>query len=234
VCDDREFDRNQISEFILHYTGQTMLDIEVDEYADGEALLDAYRELRYPIVFLDIFMKGLSGVDAAYKIRERNADCLLIFTTESPDYMAAGFDVGATHYLLKPLTYKRVEEALNRCRRIFSENERYFCVTADRRTVQIRFRDVLYTEVFGKLVLIHTAGGEVKTYTPLGQIADMLSGGPFLQCHRCYIVNMNFISGVLDDCFVLDNNETIPIRRKGRQDLKDAYSRYFLTALRRR
>jgi two-component system, LytTR family, response regulator LytT len=234
VCDDRESDRNRISEFVSRYAEKVMVDIEIDEYAGGEALLAAYQEWNYPIVFLDIFMEGLSGVATAYKIREKNADCMLIFTTESPDFMAAGFDLGATHYLLKPLTYKKVEEALNRCRRLFYENERYFCVMADRRTVQIRFRNVLYIEVYGKLVLIHTSDGVVKTYTPLGQIADMLSDGPFLQCHRCYIINMNYISGVLDDSFVLDNNETIPIRRKGRLELKDTYSRYFLNALRRR
>lgn len=234
VCDDRESDRKQIAEFISRYAEKAMVDIELDEYAGGEFLLAAYNSEKYPIVFLDIYMKGLSGVDTAFKIREKNADCMLIFATESPDFMAAGFNVGATHYLLKPLDYKGVEVALNRCKRLFSENERYFSVMADRRNVQIRFRDVLYTEVYGKLVLIHTTESIVKTYTPLTQIADMLGDGPFLQCHRCYIVNMNYISSVQDESFVMDNSETIPIRRKGRQELKDAYSRYFLNALRRR
>lgn len=233
ICDDKESDRNQLSKLILLYTKQTMLDAEVDKYGSGEALLEAYPNLLYPIVFLDIFMGGLSGVDAAVKIRKINPDCMLIFTTQSPDYMAAGFNVGATHYLLKPLTYEKVEQALDRCRRIFSENARYFCVTSDRRTVRIRFCDVLYVEVYGKFVLIHTVRGDIKTYTSLSEISNMIGDGSFLQCHRCYIVNMNAISSVRKESFVLDNGMTVPIRRKGRQELKDAYSRFFLTELRR-
>ena len=233
VCDDTAVDRSRTIEYILQYANQNMLDFQVEPFETGTELLHAFRESAYKIIFLDILMDGITGVETAYKIREMGSDCIIIFTTTSPEYRAEGFDIGAVHYLLKPLQYKAVEDALNRCKRLFTENEKYFSIIVNRHSVQVRFKDALYIEVFGKYTLIHTLNDILKTYIPLFKIATLLNEGPFLECHRCYIVNMYYISGILEDCFQLDNGEEIPIRRKGRQAIKDEYSRYFLNAIRR-
>lgn len=232
VCDDTAADRQLTSNYILRYADRFMLDFKIEEFATGTELLRAYQKAAYQIVFLDILMDGLSGVETAYKIRETGCDCILIFTTTSPDFRAEGFDVGAVHYLLKPLTYEGVENALNRCKRIFVESEKQFSIVTNRQTVRVRFKDVLYLEVYGKCTLIHTFNGVIKTYTPLFKVASLLQSGPFLMCHRCYVVNMSYVSGILEDCFELDTKEKIPIRRKGRQAIKDEYCQYFLNSVR--
>lgn len=232
VCDDMPVDRGRTIDYILQYANQFMLDFQVEAFETGAELLHAFRESAYKIIFLDILMDGMTGVETAYKIREMGSECVIIFTTTSPEYRAEGFDIGAVHYLLKPLQYKAVEDALCRCKRLFTENEKYFSVIVNRHSVRIRFKDVLYIEVFGKCTLIHTSGNVLKTYIPLFKIAALLNEGPFLESHRCYLVNMHYISGVLEDSFQLDNGEEIPIRRNGRQAIKDEYSRYFLSAVR--
>lgn len=234
VCDDNFVDRKQIAKYILQYANQFMLDFQIEMFETGIELLPAFQKTAYKIIFLDIFMKGISGVETAYKIREKDSESMIVFITTSPDFRAAGFDIGAVHYLLKPLTYKMVETALNRCKRLFVENEKYISIIANRHTARIRFRDILYAEVYGKCTIIHTRNGDLKTYTPLSKVAALLNGGPFLVCHRCYIVNMRYISGVFEDCFKLDNDEAIPIRRQGRQAIKDEYYRYFLNSIRRK
>jgi DNA-binding LytR/AlgR family response regulator len=219
-------------EYVLRYADQSMLDFHVDEFQTGTELMQAFQKSDYKIVFLDILMDGISGVETAYKIRETDSECVIVFTTTSPDFRAEGFDVGAIHYLLKPFTFEAVTKALDRCKRLFAASERYFCVIANRQSVKVRFQDVLYVEVYGKCTLIHTINDTIKTYTPISKIALLLREGPFLACHRCYIVNMRYISGILDDCFELDNEKKIPIRRKGRQAIKDEYKRYFINSIR--
>ena len=233
VCDDSSAVRKRISEYITQYADQFMLDFQIETFQTGADLLDAFQKSEFKIIFLDIIMDGISGVETAYRIRKKDSECMVVFITTSPDFMAEGFDLGAVHYLLKPLTYKMVEEALNRCKRLFIESEKYLSIVTNRHTVRVRFKDILYIEVYGKCTFIHTLNGSLKTYNPLFKIATLLIDGPFLECHRCYIVNMCYISDVLEDCFKLDNGEKIPIRRKGRQAIKDGYYKYFLNSMRR-
>lgn len=231
VCDDLQEDQRTLSKYILQYADKMMLDIEIQTIDSGVKLISEFQKSAYKIIFLDIYMDGLSGVETALKIRETDKQCMIIFTTSSPDYRAEGFEVGAVHYLLKPLKYNEVEEALNRCSRLFVESEKYFSITVERHTVQVRMQDILYIEVYGKLVLIHTVRETLKTYMPLAQIAALLDG-PFLKCNRSYIVNMRHITAVHKECFQLENGESIPIRYNGRQKVKDEYNLYFMGSLR--
>lgn len=233
VCDDCKIDQKKASAYILQYAENNMLNIQIDVFNNGSELLSAFQASAYKIVFLDIYMDGMSGVETAFKIREWDKDCMIIFTTTSPDHRADGFEVGAVHYLLKPLSYKEIEVALDRCKRLFVENERYIQITVDRHLTKVCLKDILYAEVYGKMVLIHTVREILKTYIPLTKIAILFGGSPFLQCNRSYLVNMHFITGVQEANFELENGERVPIRKNGRQKIKDQYTRYFLNSLRR-
>jgi DNA-binding LytR/AlgR family response regulator len=210
-----------------------MLNIEIESFNSGSELLSSFPNSVYKIVFLDIYMDGISGVETAFKIHELDKDCMIIFTTTSTDHRAEGFEVGAVHYLLKPLTYKGIEVALNRCKRLFLENEKYINITVDRHIAKVCIKDVLYAEVYGKMVLIHTVRETIKTYIPLAQVETLFGSDTFLRCNRSYLVNMQFISGVQESNFELQGGELVPIRKNGRQKIKDQYTNYFLSSLRR-
>lgn len=226
ICDDLPEDRTVLLNDVKKYAQKKMLNFEIDEFSSGSNLLSVFQDKAYKILFLDIYMDSLSGVDVAYKIREFNRNSKIIFTTTSPDFRAEGFDVGATHYLLKPIAYEDVEESLNRCSKEFVESEKFLNVLVDRRNTNILFQDILFVEVYGKTCLIHTENETFSTYITLSKIEEQLSSGPFLRCHRCYIANMKYIDRVLDKDFQLTDGTVIPIRKNGQQDVKDAYARY--------
>lgn len=234
VCDDMYTDSKNLTKHILQYSDKFMLDFEIDTFDSGEALLAVFQKAPYKIIFLDIFMNKISGIDTAIKIRSIDEDCIIIFITSSSDYYAESFEVGATHYILKPYTCEKIETALNRCKRIFAEGDKYFSITSDRHIIKICLKDILYVEVYGKTLFLHTLQETYKTYTPLSKIAEELNSDPFLLCHRSYIVNMNFILEMLEDGFRLKNGDYIPIRRNGRQELKDKYNNYLFRAIRNR
>ena len=112
VCDDTQSDREQVSEYIRQYANRSTLDIEIDMFSNAESLLFPFKKSVYKIIFLDILLNKMSGVEAAFKIREIDNECVIIFTTTSPDYRAEGFEVGAIHYLIKPVSFEKIEEAL--------------------------------------------------------------------------------------------------------------------------
>ncbi len=234
VCDDQATDREKLSEYLTSYTHRLLLNVEIVPFRSGEELLCAFSKGAFQLIFLDIYMDGISGVETAFRIREKDPDCVLVFATSSPGFRAEGFDVGAIHYLIKPVTREGVEAVLSRCRRLIGEAMKQIEIMVDRRNVRVRMGDILYAEVYGKTVLIHTLEGALKTRITLGELAVLLEEASFLPCHRCYIVNMRYITEMEESDFVLENGACIPIRKNGRQKTKDAYIQYVFDAVRRR
>lgn len=232
VCDDDALDRSRIAELAYFYGKEAMVNFKIDTFENGEDLLSAFKKSAYVIVFLDIFLGKSSGVEIGYKIRELSQDCIIIFTTVSPDYMAEGFDIGAAHYLIKPINYEGVQKALNRCKWLFERDEKYFKIMINRRNRYIRLNDVLYFESLDDVVLIHTVHKILKANTTLGNIEKSIGGEPFLKCHKSYIVNMNYIKNILKTDFELENGEKIPIRKNGRKGVIEKFDEYIFKYLR--
>lgn len=232
ICDDESVDRKNIADALTAYARQNQLEFEIDEFEDGTAFLAAFHRASYLVVFLDVYMGETGGVETARAVCSMDENCAIIFVTSSPDFRAEGFEVAAVHYLIKPIGYAEIQTAMNRCKHRFNLDDRFFFVLSDRRRIRIHFKDVIYIEVYGKVTLAHTTGAVIKSRTPLAEIKKLLESGPFLQCHRCYIVNMMMIRKVLEDGFLMKNTDNVPIRKNGRQEIKDAYSDYLFHSVR--
>lgn len=232
LCDDESADRKKVANALTAYAQQHRLIFEIDEFEESTAFLAAFRQEPYPIVFLDIYMGDVSGVEAARQICSIDKNCAIIFVTSSPDFRAEGFEVAAVHYLMKPVGYAEIETAMNRCKRHFHLDDRFFFVLSDRRKIKLYFNDIVYIEVYGKKTLIHTLSTTIESRTPLAEIKKSLENGPFLQCHRCYIVNATMIRGISENEFLLKNSDAVPIRKNGRQEVKDAYSDFLFGTVR--
>ncbi|EGD49498.1 two component transcriptional regulator, LytTR family [Ruminiclostridium papyrosolvens DSM 2782] len=228
ICDDLRFDRTLLCEYILQYAKNNFVNIEVVEFDSGEEMLTSFLEEKYKIVFLDIYMKGIDGVEVAEKIRETDEDCKIIFTTSSLDHKGEGFEVAATHYLIKPITYKRVEQALNRCKKILAFDAKYIELPLGKETVKIRLRDIMYIEAVRNGIVITTEIEEYKIHMPMAKICDIIKDKRFLRSHRGFIVNMQHIIATKENEFVLKNSFTIPIRQSGRKEIKCAYMHYVI------
>lgn len=234
VCDDCAADRETLQQHLQILGDRQLLSMETIPFQSGEELIQAFEPGVFQLVFLDIYMTGITGVETAFRIREADPDCVIVFATTSPEHRAEGFDVGAVHYLIKPVTPEGVEAVLSRCRRLVGEAVKQIEIVVDRRNVRVRMGDILYAEVYGKTVLIHTLEGTLKTHITLGELAELLEEGPFLACHRCFIVNMRHVADMEESDFLLENGTRIPIRKNGRQKTKDAYIQYVFDAVRRR
>ena len=112
VVDDNEADIELFLKLIEEYGNRYHKTIYVSVFSEGEELLKRFKKEKFSAIFLDIYMESISGVEAARKIRKKDKDVRLIFTTTSDEYFAEGFEVEATHYLLKPLDTKKIDEVM--------------------------------------------------------------------------------------------------------------------------
>ena len=234
ICDDLCSDLALLEEYILLYMNTHNIDCTISKFENGDNLLADLKYNQYDILFLDIYMQGKNGIEIARTIRAAGLECIIIFTTASPDYALDGFEVGAVHYLIKPLNYENVESGLARCNQIFAQSRQYIEVKSRRTIFRILLKDLIFAEVYSNTLLIHTVSTEVKTYVSLDEFMKLLPAENFLRCHRSYVVNMNFIASQDDSDFVLKNGVRIPIPKKDRQLMRQKYSDYLFRRVRRR
>lgn len=234
ICDDLCSDLVLLEEYILLYMNTHNIDCTISKFESGDNLLADLKYKQYDILFLDIYMQGKNGIEIARTIRDAGLECIIIFTTTSPDHALDGFEVGAVHYLIKPLNYENVESGLARCNQIFAQSRQYIEVKSGRTIFRILLKDLIFAEVYGNTLLIHTVSTEVKTYVSLDAFMKLLPVENFLRCHRSYVVNMNFIASQDDSDFVLKDGVIIPIPKKDRQLMRQKYSDYLFSRVRRR
>lgn len=234
VCDDCKNDREVLTRYIEQYMTTLHFDYTLSAFESGEDFLESVPTKKYDMVFLDIYMKEKTGVETAKILRKTDQNCLIIFTTTSLDHALDGFEVGAVHYLVKPLRYEDVEVGLNRCKQLFAQAEKYIEVKTGRMVTPVLIKDIIFAEVYSNTVLIHTNSEEIKAYISLDELAKLLPTDIFLRCHRSYIVNMNCIASQDASDFILKNGTKIPIPKKELQQMRKYYTEYLFNCVRRR
>ncbi|WP_370867461.1 LytR/AlgR family response regulator transcription factor, partial [Flavonifractor plautii] len=110
--DDLKTERAMLKERLSQQLALRGVEADILGFESGEAFLAAEKERRFTAAFLDIYMEGLSGMDAAKELRKTDTDCLLIFTTTSTDLALEGFQVRALHYLVKPFSEEELSGLL--------------------------------------------------------------------------------------------------------------------------
>lgn len=237
VIEDSETDRLLLIDYIFQYSQEKHLSLEgsITPFENGETFLK-YFSKNYNIIFIDIFMKEINGLETAKEIRKADEHCSIIFTTVSPDYAREGYNVQASHYLLKPFTYSEFKKTMDTCK-IEALEQSYFLEIKNRTSSQpIMINDIIFADTYNRHVQIHLSNGNiVKCNMPFSQFAEQLMvHAKFLDCNRGIIVNMTYIQKAGTDHFLLKNGCTIPIRKLNRCQIRDHYLKYSIKQLERR
>lgn len=233
ICDDNEMDSNHLQDSICSFCAKYNLPVIIDTFCCGEDFLDGQKQQSYEIIFMDIYMTGISGIDT---IRTLNlsGNSQIIFTSTSREHAIEAFGLNATHYLLKPLTDIDVEEALNRClQRLGSFPTKQLEIKTTRGTVPIPIDNIIYIEVLNKICSIHTEKNIFQTYMSLNTLFELLDDDAFMRAQRSFIVNMHYIEAFFFDHVVLKDGKEIILSRNNRPELKEQYQNFLFESARR-
>ena len=211
VCDDLEEERFGLARMIQHYGKTHHLDMVLDTAASGEELLAKWTPDRWDIVFLDIYMKGLTGEDVARRIRERDQACTLVFATTSQDHGIVGHELQVSDYLVKPFQQQDVDSVLDWILRDQAPRLRTIRLYADWEEIEVRVRDICYIEIQAHTAWIHVKGRVISTRRGMESLNEELRGDPFFRCHRSYLVNLKHVDHIQKRDFCMDDGALVPI-----------------------
>ncbi|MCD8307369.1 MAG: LytTR family DNA-binding domain-containing protein [Clostridia bacterium] len=178
----------------------------ITHFSDGLAFLDGYKPV-YDVIFMDIEMPYMNGMDAAKKLREFDSSVIIVFITNLKQFALKGYEVEALAFLVKPVEYSSFKTMLSRvAKRIDPGSAEYLSITNTRGTYRIRVADIYYLESVKHFVVIHTAEGETQFFGALTDMETKLPPKSFARCNSCYLVNLAWVKKVDSmDVYVADD-----------------------------
>lgn len=228
ICEDSKMDREMLYRIISLLMSDRGLDYSVDTYESGESLVAGYSNHPYDLIFLDIMMGEINGVEAGRRIRELDQMVEIVYCTSSKDFAIAAYEIHALGYLLKPYQSAKIGALIDYyVQRHPQENQNFIEVKSKRKSVIIPYKDIIYMESDNKVVYIHTTKqGDVKVYGKLDSFEEQIKDERYLRCHQSYLVNLNYVAGLVDSDFIMLNDDMIPIRKTGRKILIKKYEEF--------
>lgn len=196
----------------------------IASYQNALEVIQATHDHSIDIYFLDINMPEITGLSLA-KILGNSTH--IIFTTAYREYAVDGFDLQATDYLLKPISFDRFLQAIQKITSkskptaaptIETNTPEFMFVRADRKMIKINFDTILYIESLGDYVKIITQKETITTRETITNLEKELNSNYFLRTHRSYIVNLHQISSYTNE-FIEIENKAIPISRSYKEDV---------------
>ena len=229
ICEDTESDLRNLKGQIEH----SGVPYTLEGFSSGEDFVEEFSKGKYDIIFLDVFMDKLSGVETAEEIRQLDSDVVIVFTTTSEDFTREGYRLNAYKYMVKPVIIDDVIESLDLAVAKRDSNlEACLEIISDGRAVSIPFSDIVYVESRDSRSYIVTSEGQMlPTVTSLDTLETLISPPRFLRSHRAFIVNLDHVDDV-DDDFIMDNGDIAYIRVKDHKRIKNKYDDYIFTKIR--
>lgn len=213
-----------LKNYLDRYSKETGEIFSINHYSTAINFLHNYSS-NCDIVFMDIELPGLNGMDAAKKLRAVDKSVTLIFVTNMAQFAVKGYEVDALDFVVKPVSYfnfsTKLKKALDR---IQTNADIEIIVNTKSGMVRIKSNDLMYVEVYHHDLIFHTKNGKYEGYGTLKKIEEMLAKAPFSRCNSCYLVNLKYVIAIKGFIAVVGDEElqiSHPRKKEFVKDLND-------------
>lgn len=225
ICDDDKIMSEQLKKAVTGFFRRNNVDISVTEFSSGEELLNFEKHI--DILFLDIRMKKIDGMEAAKRLRQSGFKGFLIFITVLKEQVFRAFEVQAFDYLLKPLQEERFNKTMCRlleCMNNADNKELFVKIGYETRTVP--FDDIIFCEVMDRKIYLHLLSSEVVCYYEKIENLEKKLSGYFYRCHRSFLVNLKYVTSRRSGTAIMKGGREIPVSRLRDREFSDVLLRY--------
>lgn len=194
ICDDEK----NVRELIGSKVRKQYPESEILFFSSGEELL--LSDMHIDILFLDIQMSGRNGIETAKEFRKNNKTVMIIFVTAMEEYVFQAFDVGAFHYIVKPIDDEKFSSILERAieewnsknNGVKETEDKYVMINSSGVHTKVRVDEIIYAEVFNRKVVIHKMDETIEYYGKLSDL-ESVAGDSFFRPHRAYLINFKYV-----------------------------------------
>lgn len=233
LCDDDVRELDIIEDYLTIYQKSKEMDeYRIERFQSAEELLWRITEKEYTpdLLFLDIFMSGKTGIEAAKELRRQECGTSIAFLTTSKEYALEAYGVDAVQYLVKPLTQEKFFHAMDiivQHKKLELENQIVVKV-AGGGIRQMKADDIIYCESQKNYQMLYLEAEECRVRMTTKELWETLERfAQFSKCGRSYILNLNHVVSVEKEEILMDNEGTVYIPRNVSAEFKKVYFSYY-------
>ncbi len=225
VCDDDPRFLREAESRIREWAKERKLDAEVTAFDNGDALLKKCLPDRPDVIFLDIVMPLLNGMDTARELRLRDTAVRIVFLTSSPEFALESYEVKAKGYLLKPVDPEKLYGLLDECAAEADREPEHIVMRTPFGYRKLYLHEIEYAEALNKRVVFYLRSGRTEESTEtFYAIEEKLSKNRgFFKCHRSYLVYLPNVDHFNTAQAITLSGRSVPIARGSAKPFKDAY-----------
>jgi len=213
ICDDEILDCCNAAKEIKDILENMGISHTIRQFHSGKELLKAVES--FDMIFLDIMMSDMDGMKTAQLLRQKAFHKILVFVSSSREYVMDAFDVEAFYYLTKPIDKGKLIHIIKRAARKLEHNpEESIIINKERRYQKILLRDILYFEIRGRVVSVHSTSGMFDYYEQIGALEEKLHGKGFVRCHKSFLVNLRHVDTYSREEITLTGGERVVIAKR--------------------
>lgn len=226
ILEDEQAVADKIISFVRQYFAERDREVETTYYPDAFALIENYHA-NLDVLFMDIQMNVMNGMEAAGYIRQRDPHVIIVFVTNLAQYAVDGYAVNAFDFILKPVDYHGFAMKLDRiCKELeHRKPDEFITVKTKAEVLRLNISDILYVEVRAHDLTYHTKQGNVIARGTLKTLAQELGKRYFSQCSNCYLVNLAHVRKA-NKTILLSNGEELFISQGKRKQFMSELAKY--------
>lgn len=232
IIEDEQAHRELLAAYLRAWSAERGVPLCIEDFSSAESFLFAWEEERdIDVLFVDIQMKEMNGMDMARRVRRQDPDIAIVFTTGIADYMEEGYEVEALHYLLKPISREKLGQCMDRVLERGGRG-RFILVQTGEETQKLAVERVMYVEARGHGCVVEytVRSGEtlqIEATESISELAGKLEDCGFVKCHRSYLCRIGGIQRIDRTELLLDNGSRIPVSRRMYAQVNQAFIHFF-------
>ena len=217
ICDDERDCLENINQVILSCSSEMPI-MSISQFIRGSDLLDCYAaQQRFDLVFLDVEMPELNGLQVGEKIRDLDRDIIIIFLTSHKQYVFESLRLDIFDYLIKPVESKVVQDVLSRVYKKYREQHHIVNLRWKSASYTLAVSDIVHIEGYNRHTVFYTINAKYECVGSLNEFEAMLTSYGFLRCHQGFLVNMKYIESVEKDNIKITNGLIVPMSVRKKQ-----------------
>lgn len=219
VVEDEQEYTDLLKQYLDRFRMEHSLAMTVRTFRDGEDIVDPYTA-EYDLIFLDIQLRFMNGMQTARRIREEDKKVILIFLTSIASYAIEGYEVQALDYILKPVAYDVFDRKLEHAIGTIRTNDEYSVRLGLKDGVRrVSVSDIYYIESRGHMMVYHLKDGEVCLRGRMDDLEKEFIPHGFIRSNRGYLINLYHVTEIRGDCCVV-GGDRLPISRAKRAEFR--------------
>jgi len=223
ICDNDEILGLQLENYIQEYCQHHGQKADTLIFLTPGELFDSIeKDGPFDLLFLDIELKGITGIDVGKILRKAlsNEITQIVYISSKTDYTMKLFETHPLYFLIKPVKPEDITHVMNTCDRLFLHNDTYFEYKAGKKMCRVNQRHIMYLQSAGKTIHMYTTFGSNVFYGKLSNALKQLNENLFYSVHRSYIINWNYVAAYHIENLVLSDKTVIPISQSKRKTVR--------------